>query len=230
MGKANPEGAKWAAFNPNLTTYQVPTEIAATIGGGPTGGATALAPTGGFRERDLQVQFARAYTPAVRTATRDIPEPTQSSDANEDSGGSNKGAIIGGAVGGGIGMLLIVAGIAFCVFYRRKKARKPEANDEVVEADSYNRPVSELPSNGQEQLKSPGLSSQYGSPTLTNNYIHTPHGSPPPVSESEWSQWGQSPNPNNHSPAVGGYSKHHSHAHPPQELPAEEPQIGRAHV
>jgi hypothetical protein len=33
LGKQNPKNAMWAQFNKNLTTYEVPSELTAVIGG-----------------------------------------------------------------------------------------------------------------------------------------------------------------------------------------------------
>lgn len=175
LGKANKQGSKWAVYNKTLTTYQVPPEIAKTIGGGPTGAATLTAPTGGWKERDLQVQFGRTYTPSARTATRFIPTATGISAPKE----SNRKAVIGGAVGGAIGALLLVTAAGFCIlFYRKKKANKyPE--------DKRDRPPPEL------HVKSSGLSSHassFQSPTTTQ---YTPHDSPGAPSDQAWSPYGQ---------------------------------------
>ncbi|KAF1996201.1 hypothetical protein P154DRAFT_609276, partial [Amniculicola lignicola CBS 123094] len=150
LGKQNAEGSKWAQFNPNLTTYQVPNEIHETIGGGPTGGATLLAPTGGWGERDLSVQFGRTVAAATRTPTRSIPNTsstpttTFTSTPSPPPTSSNKSVILGGAIGGALGGLLLVAGIGFCVlFYRRKASRNTP------------RPPSELPAQSFADLKSP---------------------------------------------------------------------------
>jgi hypothetical protein len=34
LGKDNVDGAQWALFSPNKTTYKVPSEIIAVVGGG----------------------------------------------------------------------------------------------------------------------------------------------------------------------------------------------------
>src|SRR5215472_14005430 len=73
LGKQNQADALWYQFRPNITTYQVPTDIISVVGGGPTGGATAKTPQGGFGESDLAVYFTRTYQPTQRAATRAIP-------------------------------------------------------------------------------------------------------------------------------------------------------------
>jgi hypothetical protein len=234
LGKANSKGAKWAAFDPNLTTYQVPTEIAKTIGGGPTGGATVLAPTAGWKQRDLQTQFGRQYTPTPRTPTRFIPTATGNGTAGPEN--SNRGAIIGGAVGGAIGGLLLVAAIGFCIFfYRRRRATR--------EQNPAPRPPSELPSNPpMDSVKSATVSSFHGHSPSVTQYTHTPHGSPPPPSDHAWSHYSHPPSeypaqtlyaqpqpqlsphhrspsdqsyrgyPPQTSPAMGGYEKNSPHS------------------
>lgn len=184
LGKANSEGAKWAKFDPNVTMYNVPTEIAQSIGGGASGGATVLAPTGGWAHRDLQAEFERPYTPTTRTPTRHIPTPTAAtSSAAAGAGGSNKKTIIAGAVGGVVGGLLLVVAVAvICLCVRRRR----RAND------NDRRPPSELPSQPISNMAGPPVSTQhdsYLSPSVTA-YSHTPQGSPKPPSDPAWSQYG----------------------------------------
>lgn len=226
----------------------MPTEIAETIGGGPTGGATALAPSGDWRERDLKTQFERPYTPSTREPTRYIPTSTENLPPPTSTGSlptkSDKKAVIGGAVGGAVGGLFLVAAIGACViFYRKRKAKRNE--------DTGHRPPSELPSQPIGSTKSPAISTQqmsYHSPSVTQ-YTHTPQGSPPPPSDHTWSQYGQaapeysgqqtvytpqaqnsphhrSPSNqsfNNHSlqslPASGRFSGQHSPTAAAQEMP-----------
>lgn len=235
LGKANPDGAKWAKFDPNITEYRVPSEITDKIGGGPGGGATRGAPEGGWAERDLEVQFSRAYTPATRESTRAIPQPTKDSDSN----GSNKATVIGGAVGGAVGALILVGLIACCVFHRRKDVKK---------GAERNRAISELPSNSAilpNNAKSPVTETQMapfhaprtnytgtpdGSPTVgsSSQYARSPHASPNAGNE-DWGYWGHSAP----APAYSGHSprssrqprdiKLYSTWGQPHELPAERP-------
>jgi hypothetical protein len=137
LGALKADEPKWASFNPNLTTYKVPAEIVKVIGGSADGGAKLLTPNGGFKNRDLNLQFSRAYTPAVRTATRFIPSaaeetgtPTSSSTPTEPS----KTPIIAGAVGGVAGLLIFIAVIWACIIMRRKKAAA--ARGPISEMDS----------------------------------------------------------------------------------------------
>jgi hypothetical protein len=198
LGKNNAEGAKWAKFNPNLTTYNVPTEIAQVIGGEGTGGATVLAPTSGWAERDLQKEFQLHFTPTTRTPTRYIPTPTAATapttPAPEASEKSDKKTVIAGAVGGSVGGLLLIAtvvGICLCI---RRRRRRPQ---EVSRTD-----VSELPPQSTANINDPPKSMQQGSfpsPSVTQ-YAHSPQGSPPPASDHTWSRY-ESPTPiHPHSP------------------------------
>lgn len=90
-------GDWWAAFSPNLTTATVPKVVSDIVGGGPGGGATVLAPAGGFTTAGgatLATLFSRKPTFAARKPTRDLPG---------DGGGSNPGprrSLSGGAIAG----------------------------------------------------------------------------------------------------------------------------------
>ncbi|EUC31638.1 hypothetical protein COCCADRAFT_6516 [Bipolaris zeicola 26-R-13] len=172
LGKANAKGAKWALFNPNVTQYKVPLEIAQTIGGGATGGATMLAPTSGWEERDLQVQFQRAYTPTTRTPTRDLPTSTATSTSNSSPakpGGSSKKTIIAGAVGGAVGgLLLLVAMVCICLCIRRRKR--------IEEGNRHSQP--EPPLQSMTQNTSPPISPQQCS--------FSPQSLPSPPSYHAW--------------------------------------------
>lgn len=232
LGKANAQGVKWARYNASLTTYNVPTEIISSIGGGPTGGATKTAPEGGFANRDLQVAMTRAYTVTSRTPTRAIPTATGGSG---DDGGSNKGAIIGGAVGGGLGGLLLVAGVGFFLFLHRRKR-----NQKAAEAAKKEHRVSELPSH--QDPKSPAMSQHTqhtgfpspgtthpGSPTQQNGGWGQ-HGPPAPAypGSPEQNYAGALPQKHPYGPGYA-YSQpneagYHAFGHPPGPGPQMEPQ------
>ncbi|KAF2259058.1 hypothetical protein CC78DRAFT_548631 [Lojkania enalia] len=174
LGKQNGDGAKWASYDPSLTTYKVPQEIAQTVGGGPTGGATALAPTSGWQQRDLSIQFGRAYTPGTRDPTRDFPSATStptSVPSLEPVKSSNKGAIIGGAVGGAIGGLIVIAAITACLlWYKKRRNSQPTRRGSELQAQSISYP------------KSPAISDH-------QNFYYPPEASPPPPLRT----WGDFP-------------------------------------
>ncbi|ERF76451.1 hypothetical protein EPUS_07331 [Endocarpon pusillum Z07020] len=137
LGKNNPDQAKWNLFNPNLTTYNVPSEIISVVGGSPVGGATVTAPTQGWDHRDLPVYFQQQATHAVRTPTRALP--TTGSTPNQSSR-SNRGAIIGGAVGGAVAFLLL-AGLAIFLCIRRRGRREPANNSPTTVEPSQPSPL-----------------------------------------------------------------------------------------
>ncbi|KAF2190559.1 hypothetical protein K469DRAFT_733284 [Zopfia rhizophila CBS 207.26] len=237
LGKSNAKGAKWAEFNPKLTTYQVPVEIARTIGGGPTGGATVLAPTAGWGERDLSVQFERAYTPTTRAPTRHIPSETAPAPPpSTPPKSSNKKAIIGGAVGGALGGLLLVALIVGCLFLYRRKKNKSEKSP---------RPPSELPSQSIVDPKSPALSTQQASYHTPSVSQFTPQGSPPLHSDRHFSQYSAvpeypgppgapnqtvyaAPQPSTHNRSPSEQSQH-GYGHPLGSSPITHPSPHHSH-
>ncbi|RMZ78323.1 hypothetical protein DV738_g3952, partial [Chaetothyriales sp. CBS 135597] len=97
LGQVDATNAKWYQYLPNLTEYSVPPAIVSVAGGSADGGATNLAPPGGFSDGALSVYFGQRAEFVARTPTRYIPEPTATSDAGSKS---NTGAIAGGAIGG----------------------------------------------------------------------------------------------------------------------------------
>ncbi|PLB51632.1 hypothetical protein P170DRAFT_422622 [Aspergillus steynii IBT 23096] len=124
LGKQNAVKQNWAKFNPNLTSYKVPSEIISVIGGSPTGGARVKTPSDGFDDRDLQPYFERSYTPATRSPTRPIPSAT--SPADSDGSSRPVGAIVGGVIGGVAGAL-IIAGLVWFLLRRQRKKKEADA-------------------------------------------------------------------------------------------------------
>ncbi|EAA29845.2 hypothetical protein NCU09171 [Neurospora crassa OR74A] len=125
LGKDNPEKAIWARFQPNLTTYTLPTDILTVVGGNPTGGATITAPPRtGFDAPDMSTLMTRKPRIAERTATRDV-RPTSDPSPGTPKGLST-GAIAGIAVGASIGGIAALASLCFfCIRRRQKHYKQP---------------------------------------------------------------------------------------------------------
>lgn len=141
LGKDNVDKAPWYQFLPNLTSYRVPSEVTAAIGGGfvtaplthdclltssnrPSGSATMTTPVSGWDAPDLSVYFSRRYSAETRMPTRPVPTVAATSPpsvpAKKDT---NVGAIAGGAVGGGIALVAVIAGLCLCLRRRRRAKR-----------------------------------------------------------------------------------------------------------
>lgn len=212
LGKANDEGAKWALFNPNNTVYQVPTEIAKVIGGAPTGGATALAPSGGWDAGDLSILFERHHTPTSRTATRYIPPATGAPKPKDSSSdGPDKKTIIGAAVGGGVGGLLLIAAVVLgCCLCLRRRRRKIEANSTPAPGpqEPHLQPIDNFDAPPPMSAHQDTFRSQ-----RSTQYALSPQGSPPPPSDHTWSQYGFSTPVQTTSPTLydkdGQFSPYH---------------------
>lgn len=130
LGENNEAHAIWAEYQPDLTTYTVPPEIATVVGGGGTGGANIVAPTTGFDSPDLAVQMTRTPMIDPRTPTRAIPTATDSASSKPLS----TGAIAGIAVGCGIAGIVLAAVFFICVYRwrkRRRMQRHPDASTVV---------------------------------------------------------------------------------------------------
>ncbi|KAL9062554.1 MAG: hypothetical protein Q9157_008822 [Trypethelium eluteriae] len=133
LGKNGPQNAQWDLFYPNITQYDVPSEIISVVGGSASGGATKKDPANGWDDRDLSVYFSRTPSFAARTATRPIPSSTGvgSGSSNSSSGSSNTGAIVGGVVGGIAGLALVIGFVWFCLRRRRREGVAPKKSGDV---------------------------------------------------------------------------------------------------
>ncbi|PBP16800.1 cell wall anchored protein [Diplocarpon rosae] len=124
-------GHMWNIYMPNITSYSVPPEVIAVVGGSALGGATATAPPTGFNNGDLGIYFAQKATAASRTPTRSIPAASSSAPPDTSGNGISKGAIAGIAVGGTLVLAaLLVAG--FCCVRRHRRKNSPPPVTEVV--------------------------------------------------------------------------------------------------
>ncbi|CAI6335497.1 unnamed protein product [Periconia digitata] len=221
LGKSNAENAKWAKFDPKLTTYKVPSEIAQTIGGGASGGATVLAPTSGWADRDLQTLLGRQYTPTTRTPTRSLPSSTgaASTPSNSGSSGPSK-ATIGGAVGGGVGglLLLVAVGVGICT-WRRKKRSRPKSPPPPPELHSQ--PMSPLMPN-ETKIPSASPSQMVYASSHPSHYTLTPQGmSPLPSPESAWSPHGNAAPAYPGSPGQTVYAAPVAYSYPHSRSPSD---------
>lgn len=219
----------WYVFRPNITTYQVPSEIVSVIGGDATGGATNRAPSGGWDDRDLAVYFTRIYQPVSRAATRSIPTPpsTTANPSYTGSGNSSSvpiGAIVGAAVGGGFFLLACVAGgIFLCVSFRKKKAENsPGAQQQTpmiglpFDFQPSATPLAQLPDGRpMVELSSPESEAAAAKLPRYSAFTSAPaaQGSPPPV-----------PAPPLYTPgAIHPGMQAHTHGTPPPQQPYQFP-------
>lgn len=129
LGKDNPEKAIWARFQPDLSTYTLPTDIVTVVGGSPTGGATVTAPKTGFDAPDMSTLMTRKPRLAERTATRNVTSFTAtatSSPTSDPKSGLSTGAIAGIAVGASVAGIAALAGLCFfCIRRRQKHYKQP---------------------------------------------------------------------------------------------------------
>lgn len=167
LGKNNPKQAKWELFDPHLTTYNVPSEIIAVVGGSATGGATVSAPAGEWNNRDLRVYFQQQATYPPRSPTRFLPNTGSAPDPGSKT---NKGAIIGGAVGGGLAVLLLL-GLAIFFWMRRRGRRASHREPEMAHSQS----------NVRTDATGPGIPPQSSPSTGLPSYAVEPKPMPPPA-------------------------------------------------
>ncbi|OCK82337.1 hypothetical protein K432DRAFT_472509 [Lepidopterella palustris CBS 459.81] len=205
LGKQNAQDAQWYQFLPNVTSYSVPSEIIATIGGQASGGATMLAPAS-WGDRDLPTYFTRPYNAPTRTATRSIPASTTpnntvSTTPTHSSKPFPTAAVAGGAAGGGVLLLICVAAIIFfCLRMRQMEAGAPNRDSNTIPGPENSKrtrpefdevpatPIAELattsfvkPRPKYDDRYSPHLDAASPGPEQrrTYSYSNTPQGSPP---------------------------------------------------
>lgn len=147
LGYNGPERVIWDKYDPNLSRYYVPTPILSVIGGGPTGSATATAPSR-WGHPDLSVYFTRVPTFSARTATRTLPTISDAPRNNTSSGSTNVRTIAGATVGGVVGLIALLCLILF-LLHRKKKSLKQKTTKP--------KPPTELPATyPAQELDSPG--------------------------------------------------------------------------
>ncbi|KAH7125767.1 hypothetical protein B0J11DRAFT_615097 [Dendryphion nanum] len=188
------ENALWHRLMANVSTYRVPRNISAVIGGGVNGSATLTAPSGGFASSDLTVYFRTKYSAQTRSPTRSIPTTTAitigptptstSSGTHSGNGKPNIAAIAGGTVGAVVVIVCAVLLACFCLRSRRNKRQKPNIQELPAppppmtsnhhrNSNLANKSIAHLSVSQGSTLHSPHLHS----PT------YSPHGSPPPLSD-----------------------------------------------
>ncbi|TXC02341.1 hypothetical protein FocTR4_00014710 [Fusarium oxysporum f. sp. cubense] len=134
LGKQNQDNVIWAEYNPDLTTYVVPTDILKAVVDYDGSGTTKTVPVSGFDTLDVAVIMKRTARSVSRAATR----PTDSTATATRPAGNNTpaskppihssirspylsaGSIAGIAVGCIMVLVLALVG-CFFLTYRRKK-------------------------------------------------------------------------------------------------------------
>ncbi|CAD6450397.1 6d24870f-1839-4286-ab4a-165537742161 [Sclerotinia trifoliorum] len=124
-------GLPWNTYQPNLTSYAVPSAILSVVGGSPTGGATMQSPSAGFQNNDLNVYFRQKASAVNRTPTRAITTATGSS-TSKHSGNKLASAALVGIIVGVVGIVGILAA-CFCILrIRKNRAHVPEVSVPIV--------------------------------------------------------------------------------------------------
>ncbi|GKT48028.1 Kelch repeat-containing protein [Colletotrichum spaethianum] len=195
LGKQNPNKSLWDLYKPNKTTYAVPDEVLAVVGGNGNGGATKTTPANGFDYTDVALLITLKADVAVRTPTRAVngfspPAPSTS---------LSTGAIVGIAVGAAV---LVIALAVGCFLVRKRRQRvlqnrtSPPGPSHLYHAQSMSEPWSGPPSH-LSPMPSP-YSPPYGhsasfplpptSPHPMSPQTVSPHMSPPVELPSQSSQ------------------------------------------
>ncbi|KAJ8060016.1 hypothetical protein OCU04_011627 [Sclerotinia nivalis] len=126
------KGLPWNTYQPNLTSYAVPSVIISVVGGSPTGGATMQSPSAGFQNNDLNVYFQQKASAVNRTPTRAITTATGSSISKPSGTQLASAAIVGIVVGVVVGIVGLLAA-CFCIIRTRKsRAHVPEVSVPIV--------------------------------------------------------------------------------------------------
>ncbi|KAL3305899.1 cell wall anchored protein [Colletotrichum asianum] len=199
LGKQNKNKSIWELYSPNKTTYSVPDEVIAVIGGNGNGGATKTSPAAGWNTADLGLMLADQAEITLRTPTRMV------SATSAPSGGSSlsTGAIVGIAVGAAA--LIILLGLAcFCLIRRRRNQQYHNPPNSSSGQPFHTQTMSEAWSPPATHV-SPAAS-PYSPPYHPSPFTPPPHSPPPPQSAQTV------------PPYMG----------PPVELPSESPALTTA--
>ncbi|KAM5523955.1 cell wall anchored protein [Fusarium oxysporum f. sp. phaseoli] len=150
LGKQNQENVIWAEYDPDLTTYVVPTDILKAVVDYDGSGTTKTAPVSGFDTLDVAVIMKRTARSGSRAATRptdstatatrpadnNTPASKPPSHSSIRSPSLSAGGIAGIAVGCSMVLVLALVG-CFFLTYRRKKyySHNQEATGPPVPAE-----------------------------------------------------------------------------------------------
>lgn len=220
LGKDNPEKAIWARFQPNLTTYTLPTDIVTVVGGNPTGGATVTAPPKtGFDAPDMSTLMTRKPRLAERTATRNVTTPTSSPTSdpspNPHKKGLSTGAIAGIAVGAAVAGIAALASLCFfCIRRRQKHYKQPRVGGAPVTGSNPASPMAQHPPGSSGWADGPG-GATISSPTFSQAPTYNTQATELPPSSP--------PSANGHGHGYRGVA-----LAPPVELPGAE--AGEGHI
>ena len=109
-----------SVWNPDLPDYQVPGTISNIVGGGPSGGATKLAPDAGW----LSVQMAMLFT-----GTSDQTAPAYPGLGADARKGLTKGVIAAIVVASVCAFIVLLLGVGWLVWHRRHGRRQSPSSD-----------------------------------------------------------------------------------------------------
>ncbi|KAK3671861.1 hypothetical protein LTR78_008227 [Recurvomyces mirabilis] len=220
LGANDVADAEWYQYLPNVTTYQVPSNITQVVGGSKTGGATLTTPPAGWGDPDLAVYFGRQYSSSTRTATRSFPTiSTTPSASAAPSSHSDIAAIAGGVVGGIVGLILLILLIWLCLRHRRRnRTRATTTNDQTTNSSrhpNHRQQMTELP-NTRDPVTPVSQHKRY--PSNPQSSLNSP---PPPSFHSD--QWSQ-PQQHNSSPPHQQQHQYGANISPPQQYYPPPPQ------
>ncbi|WYZ40617.1 hypothetical protein EsH8_IV_000958 [Colletotrichum jinshuiense] len=186
LGKQNANKGVWDLYKPNKTTYAVPDEVIAVVGGDGHGGATRTAPANGFDHTDVSVLVTLKADVAARKPTRAVDGPSAASDAPRRR--LSTGAIVGIAVGAAV--LFAALGLGCYILGRKRYRERYHSTASAPGPDrSYHVPsMSEARSPQTAHLSLSPAASPYSPP-----YGNSPFQPPSPQSPHPQSAHPQSP-------------------------------------
>ncbi|KAF9872743.1 hypothetical protein CkaCkLH20_09922 [Colletotrichum karsti] len=198
LGRQNKNKSIWELYSPNKTSYSVPDDIIAVVGGNGNGGASKTAPANGWNQNDLGLMMAQTADISVRTPTRMV-SPAATSTGRV--GTFVTGAIVGIAIGAAA-VIVLFALACFCLVRRRRRINR------------YHTPRAPRPGH---PYHTQSMSEAWSPPPMTHmSPVASPYS--PPYGHSPFT-----PPPPPMSPPPQSAQTVPPHMGPPVELPSESP-------
>ena len=132
-------------FPVSNSSYEVPAQVYSVVGGGPNGGATLTAPTGGFNATigNASTIFSKRVARSKESLIRkESQNHNSSTPATPVPSLTNYTGIIVGAVIGGIAIILTVGGLILLLRRRRATRSQSELDPDWQKAELPNQPRS----------------------------------------------------------------------------------------